>query len=236
MIEYRILTARRAYDFRPDELRLTVLSVAEVHQLVQRFFSFQVVQVAPPMPTFGPIPNTLPPGIVFDYGTTQTPDESPTPIRFMHFEPQRIVIDVAGPSSAIDWTFKQLRNLLAKTQAPDGTPAIGVPEKMHDYSEISVRCNFGFDDLVDGPLLELAQETFGEDGRAVLPLSIKFRATDPSEKVFPANIGNINTSQGQLFEFRAGTRPEEGAFYSATELPTDQHRAWFEALDQRLSG
>ncbi|MDQ5830545.1 MAG: hypothetical protein M3324_11965 [Actinomycetota bacterium] len=231
MEQIKILTARRAYEFRPDDLRLSVLSVAQVYQQIQQFFGFGVAVVATPQQMFGPVPNTIPPGLVFDYGATQTPEELPTPIRFLHFEPRRIVVDVAGPSSAIDWTFEQLQRVLAEIRAPDGSPSIGEPERMRDYSEISAHYDFDFGVMVGGPLLELARRTTNEEGHSAIPLSIRFRAVDPAEEVHPAEVGQPSLSQGQMFEIRAGTRPKDRTFFSAAELTTDQHLAWLESLE-----
>jgi hypothetical protein len=235
MKQIKILAARRAYEFRPDDLRLTVLSVTQIHQQIQQYFSFQVVQVATPLQTFGPIPNTLPPGVVFDFGTTQTPDNVPTPIRFLHFEPTRIVVDVAGPSSAIDWTFTQLQNLLAEIEAPDGSPLMGEPERMRDYSELSVRYGFGLEELVSGPLFEVAEEVLKEDGQDILPLGVKFGTVAPDEEPNPGQIASINFSRGHQLEYRAGTRLEEGMFFSSAELSTDMHVDWLEALGRKVA-
>lgn len=231
----RTLIARRAYEFRADDLRLSVLSVAEVHQQIQQFFTFQVSAVGTPQETFGAVPRTMPPGVVLDFGTAQTPENTPVPMRFIHFEPRRIVIDVAGPSSAIDWTYEQLQRILAEVKSPDDSPIIGEPMRIRDYSEIAVHFDFDFEDLVSGPLLELAKETFDEDGRSVLPLNLKFRAVAPNEEADPGKIGVGAFSQGNSLELRAGTRPQERTFYSVTEMPTDRHLAWLQALDQRLS-
>lgn len=231
----KILAARRAYEFHPDDLRLTVLSVAEIHQQIAQYFSFQSIQVATPMPTFGPVRPTIPPGVVFDYGSTQTPEGVPAPFRFMHFEPERIVIDVAGPSSAVDWTFEQLRAIMAEVQAPDGSPAIGDPKKVRDYSQISIRYNFGFEELVGGPLIELIRDSFGKEGGSVLPLGLKFQPVEPDALVSPGEIGNENFSRGNSIELRAGTRLEDRTYLSSAELPTDLHLTWLEALEQRVA-
>ncbi len=235
MKQPKIITARRAYEFRPDDLRLTVLSVEQVHQQIRQFFSFQVALVATPQQTFGPIPATVPPGVVLDFGTTQTPDEIPTPLRFMHFEPRRIVVDVAGPSSAIDWTYEQLQRILTEIRAPDGSPVIGEPNRIREYSEINVRFDFGFEKLVSGPLLKLAQKAFAEDDHEVLPLGIKFHAVGPDGEVEPGRIGLSGFSEGNSIELRAGTRPNDGIFLSVAELPTDQHVAWLESLEREVS-
>lgn len=234
MEQIKILTARRAYEFRPDDLRLTMLSVAQIYQQIQQVFGFQVAQVATPMQTFGPVPSTLPPGVVFDFGGTQTPDEVPTPVRFLHIESTRIVMDVAGPSSAIDWSFQQLQGMLAEVRAPDGSPVIGEPVRVRDYSELSVRYGFGLEELVGGPLFDVAKEMLGEEGRDVLPLGIKFRAVAPSEEPNPGDIAGISSSRGHQIEYRAGTRLEEEAFFSAAELSTDRHIAWLKALGEKL--
>jgi hypothetical protein len=235
MEKAKILTARRAYEFRPDDLRLTVLSVAQVYQQIQEVFSFHVGVVATPQQMFGPVPKTIPPGVVLDFGTTQTPDDIPTPMRFLHFEPRRIVIDVAGPSSAIDWTYEQIQHILKETTAPDGSPVIGVPDRVRDYSEISVRYDFGFESLVSGPLIELAQGKFGSESHSVLPLGVKFQAVEPGTTVSPGEVGAPGFSRGNTIELRAGTHPEDRTYLSAAELPTDQHLAWLEALDRRVS-
>lgn len=234
MEQAKILVARRAYEFPPDELRLSLLSVNEVQQRIQQVFGFQAHGIGSPMPTFGPVPNTIPPGVVFDYGNTQTPDGVPTPTRFLHFEPRRMVIDVAGPSSAIDWTFEQLRALLEDVRAPDGSPAIGEPEATREYSEVVARYGFDFGELVSGPLIDLAREVFGEDGQAVLPMGVKFQAIESGAEVEPGSIGVMGFSRGNMIEIRTGTRPEERTYLSVAEVPTDKHLDWLKKLDERL--
>ena len=232
----RFITARRAYEFDPDDLRLTVLMAAGVTQQIVEFFSFQVAQAATPMPMFGPVPNTLPPGLVFDFGSTQTEERLPAPLRFLHFEPQRIVIDVAGPSSAIDWTYARLLDMSAELRAPDGSPAIGEPRRVLDYSEITARFSFGLEKLISEPLRVAAQRTFAgdEEDQKVVPVSVKFRAAKPSDRISPGEIGATGTSRGQMIEVRRDTRLEDGIYLSATNLPTDEHLAWIEVLDNQL--
>ncbi len=114
-------------------------------------------------------------------------------------------------------------------------PTIGVPERVRDYSEISVNYDFGLEDMIGGPLLELARKTTNEEGYSATPLSIKFRAVDPAEEVHPGMVGQAGFSQGQMFEIRAGTRPKDRTFFSAAEVPTDKHLAWLESLERELS-
>src|SRR5437588_505316 len=72
-------------------------------------------------------------------------DGQVVPIRFLHFEQRRIVIDVAGRSSAIDAIFEQLRQALTQLHAADGSPTVGKHECVLDYSEISARFSFPLD-------------------------------------------------------------------------------------------
>src|SRR5258708_3755498 len=96
-----VLTSRRAYEFAADQLRLTILSTQPVYSQMQQAFQFQAVQVGTPQETFGPVPQTSPPGLVFGLGAAVSPEGQVIPIRALVFEPRRIVLDVAGPSQSV---------------------------------------------------------------------------------------------------------------------------------------
>ncbi len=235
MEQTKIISARRAYEFHPDDVRLSMLSLAAVRQAIQQSFSFEVAQIATPMQTFGPILNTIPPGLVFDFGNTQTPEGDPTPLRFLHIEPSRLVIDVAGPSSAIDFTFEHLWNVLSEVESPDGSPLIGEPHRIRDYSEISTKLKLDPEELFGNRWLTLAQKAFGGEDKKVIPLGVRFQAIEPGNVVKPAEIGHINFARGNLIEIRTETNPENGVYLSGAEVPTDQHLAWLESLERELS-
>src|SRR5437764_371982 len=103
--QVKIITGRRAYEFRPDDLRLSLLSTKIVQEQIQQLFQFQTSAMGTPAPMFGDVPVTYPPGFVFDVGVWLSPDEQLVPIQFLHFEQRRIVIDVAGSSIAIPHIF-----------------------------------------------------------------------------------------------------------------------------------
>jgi hypothetical protein len=67
-----------------------------------------------PIATFGEVSVTYPPGFVFAMGVWISQEKQILPIRFIHFEQRRIVIDVVGPSSAITAIFEQLRHFLSE--------------------------------------------------------------------------------------------------------------------------
>lgn len=72
--DIKLIASRRAYEFPPDALRLTMLSLAPIVQRLQEIFAFQFAQVGTPSPTFGPVAQTLPPGLVFTMGTFASED------------------------------------------------------------------------------------------------------------------------------------------------------------------
>jgi hypothetical protein len=103
------------------------------------------------------------------------------------------------------------------------------------FSELSVRYGFGLEELVSGPLFEVAEEVLKEDGQDILPLGVKFGTVAPDEEPNPGQIASINFSRGHQLEYRAGTRLEEGMFFSSAELSTDMHVDWLEALGRKVA-
>ena len=227
--DLKLITARRAYEFRPNELRLTMLSLPKIREHIQKMFGFEVSEVQTPPPVFGPVQFTVPPGIVFQTGGTQVPERSVVPIRFIHFESLRIVIDVGGPSSAIDYIFAQLQRLLADVPAPDGSPIIGEPRRVLDYSEISGHLSFGFDKLVSKKLRDHAKNLFGEEGRKreVVPFGVRFISTD--------GPGGSESPDIYTLEIRDADQIEDESYTSSAHMTTDRHLAWLEDLGQKLS-
>jgi len=226
----RILSARRAYEFGRDDLRLTMLSSLEIRQRIQQQFNFEVAQVATPVQTFGPVPTSLPPGLVFDVGSARLPEgPSVLPIRFIHFEALRIVIDAVGPSSSIDLVFDQIKEIVSEFAMPDGSPIIDEPLRVLEYSEISAHFDFGFDALIDKAMLRRVQHLVGNEHTtaSLQPMGITFRATDGPDG---------NSTSSYTFEVRGGTRPEERIYFSSAGVRTDEHLAWLDALEKDLSG
>jgi hypothetical protein len=226
----KILVARRAYQFALDELRLTSLSVGDVPAQIQEHFEFRNANIATPPATFADVPATIPPGLVFNVGALRSSDGALTPIRFMHFEPQRIVIDLAGRSAAIDEAYEQLKDLLSEVKAPDGSPAIGEPRGTLDYSEISARLNPHFTGLIDERLSDAAKQTFAEEeGAEVVPVGMVLRIATPSTVIDQPNYGQA------IIQVRAGTRADERIYFSSTDLTSEANLAWLEHLDKAMS-
>lgn len=228
----KIITARRAYEYAPDDLRLTSLSVGDVPDQIQRHFAFRGGSIATPPETFAAVPVTMPPGLVFNVGNVRSSSRQvPAPIRFLHFESQRIVIDVAGPSDALDEAFEQLNELLKDVKAPDGSPAVGEPRSTRDYSEVSVHLRADFNQMLSEPLSTAFLQTFAnkEDDIEAVPVSLVIRVGHPSSTIDQPNYGQA------ILQIRAGTRVDEKILFSSSDLPSDENLAWVERLDAAIS-
>lgn len=230
----KLISSRRAYEFRMDDLRLTILSLSAVQESVKTLFGFGGVEIGSPTPTFGPVQPTLPPGLVFHTGAWISPEKQLVPIRMMNFEPRRIVIDVAGPSWAIDPIYALLRANLQPLVAPDGSPAVGQPERIRDFSEISI--SFPLDPL--DLLAPAAKEVFsratlaGDDTPDAVVVPVITLQVQRAKDEFPGIALWGNTSL-QL-ALRAGTQLAEHTYYSAAPLASDAHQAYLAALQEAM--
>src|SRR6266700_7860827 len=203
--QIKILTSRRAYEFHIDDLRLSALSTRLAQEQIQNLFQFQTAMMGSPAPTFGDVPATYPPGFVFDIGVWISPDQQLVPIRFLHFEQRRIVIDVAGPSSAITAIFDRVREFFSVLHAPDGSPVVGEPERILDYSEITVQYPFSLDVMIAEPFRKILNTALSENrntSNLMIPtFSVQFY---PAEQEL-AHVPSINDIHALTLALRAGT-------------------------------
>lgn len=230
--QIKVLSSRRAYEFRQDDIRLTTLSTRLVQQQFQELFQFQTSAMGQPAPTFGDVPATYPPGFVFDMGVWLIPDGQLVPIRFLHFEQRRIVIDVAGPSSAITGIFERVRHFFADLHAPDGSPVIGEPERILEYSEITARYPFALDALIAEPFrkllrMHLSDNSQGDNGVMIPSFSVQ---TYPENKEL-AGVPSANDVGALTFTLRSGTQPQEHIYFSGAPLDSETHLSYLEELE-----
>lgn len=215
----KILTSRRAYDYAPDAIRLTVLSTPGVQQVIQQLFGFQAVQIGTPPGLFGPAPLTAPPGLVFAMGVHALPDNAFIPIRSLQIEPRRIIIDVAGPSADIDPVFARLMEVFSAWRAQDGTPMIGEPLRILDYSEASAHFSFAPDAILPIPLRDVLARTLGGGAdMALIPL-LEIRTALPDAEYGGAAL----VPQAFHLELRAGATPTQGLYFSGAPLSSAAH-------------
>jgi hypothetical protein len=234
--QVKLLSSRRAYEYRPDDLRLSTLSIKPVQEQIQRLFQFQSAVMGSPMPTFGEVPVTYPPGFVFNMGMWISEDKQIIPIRLLHFEQRRIVIDVAGPSSAIVAIFEHLLHFLSELQAPDGSFIVGESERILDQTVISAQFPFSMDAIFAPPLRNLFMRALDVNSSneefALVSTIVMQKHPEGQELSRPANPEESYTlTLGQ----RAGTKPEEHIYLSSAPLDSEAHLIYLSELEEILS-
>lgn len=233
--EIKIITSRRAYEFRPDDLRLSALCIKPVQEQIQNLFQFQSGIMGTPMPTFGEVPATYPPGFVFNMGVWITPDEQLVPIRFLHFEQRRIVIDVAGTSSALAPIFEHLRRFLADLHAPDGSPVIGEPERVLDYSVITAKFPFSLEAMLAPSLRKLLERaTNAEANSKELAMASTFVTQMHPLGQEIARVASPEDSVAFTFGLRVGTKLVDHIYLSCAPLDSEAHLSYLNELEEAL--
>lgn len=233
--DLKLIASRRAYEFGMDDLRLSLLCLPQTQEQIVQAFTFQAGGLATPQPTFGPVLATVPPGLAFNVGAWHTPEGDAVPIRLMHFEQTRIVIDVAGPSSSIDSVFETLRAVVGDLTASDGSPAIGEVKRTLDYSEFSGRLPFDIDEILAPQVRDLFRWAAGSGERndeptVVVPI-IAMQAHRSDEEF----AGTTADSRLLTLTTRAGTRPEDGVGFSGAPLDSESHRRYLARLEESLA-
>ncbi len=228
-----ILTARRALEFTPDALRLTLAVSAPVQQALRDRFQFQQVAVGQPMATFGAIPPTLPPGVVFDNGSLSLDAGRILAVRFLHFEPLRLVIDVAGTSEEADAALKIVADVLEPFQSADGSPIIGAPTRNMDYSQIAATLAFRIDEILRPGLSEILnsaiRSSYAHDFTAALVMNV---FGNPGDGPF-TGVAEAESRVLQLAP-RAGFPLDARRYFSAAPLRSKDHVAYLAAMEQAV--
>ncbi len=226
----KILSARRAYTFAADAIQISALITAEVQGRVRSAFNFQTSGMGTPMQTFGPVASALPPGLVFDWGSIVSDAGGLTPIRFIHFEPTRIVIDVTGPSGEIDRVYQRLREILDSVPLTGGGSILADAEHVADYSELLPVFEAHIERLLSLPVRELVKHRLLQPSNDVIFVpGFVFQAARSQEHY----AGAVGSDQ-YVLQLRAGTRPADGVLFSAAPLSTEDHRSYLEGLEHVL--
>jgi hypothetical protein len=230
----KLLASRRSYDFDPDEIRVTALSDTQTVLVLKQIFNFEIGQTGTPMVTFGPIQQTVPPGVVFDFGAVELSPGTTTPIRFIHVEPRRIVIDVAGPSSAIDGVYSKFREVVNSRRLLGGDELIGQASRVQNYSEMTAKLNFPPDSLLANGLADIFQSALpaaAPNSPSSVSANIRVLITPDSEEV--GSVPDI--PWGYHLELRTGTLPSERQYFSRAPLDSEAHISLLNALDAQLA-
>ena len=233
--DLKILANRKGYEFTTDNICLSMLATKPITDHIQQLFQFQLVTIGSPLPTFGDVPAAFPPGVIFDHGVAFSSEDRMVPIRFLHFEPQRIVIDVTGETAAIDAVFQQLVSALSETRSPDGSPIIGTPERVLAYSEVTAHFSFPLETLVTPPLRNILCSMTNARENGNNSCFIPYLALSP----FSKKPSDKSSSQTSIFPFtlsvRTGTQPEEHLYFSSAPLDAEAHQAYLNKLELALA-
>lgn len=230
-----IISARRAYDFRIDDLRLSLLSTANVLGYLQEVYGTTVSQIGSPPPLFGDVLQTYPPGVMVGLGTIPIDENTEVALRSLHIEATRIVVDVAGPSSAIDVLFDRLTRGLETLRAPDGAPAIGTPFRTYDSSDIRWPDGpWSLDLLVNPVLLPLLRGHFDDYVTRDQRVSVPSLRLNMPRGAAPYPGQTIRDHEALYIDLRSGTAEDDRVVISTAPLDTEAHLALIAQLGEVL--
>jgi hypothetical protein len=226
----KVLSAKRAYEFGVDAIRLTALSSHAVLQLLQQTFSFQQVAITSPPETFGPVAATNPPGIVCQLGYLQSTQDLVVPIRAIIIEPRRIVIDIAAPSSFVDSVYERFNEVLATVMSADGEPILSGQPTQKDYSELSAKLDLTLDQFFHPAVYSLLKAASDcESDGLVLP-----RIQLSCSTLGATYAGDAGAATALQLSLRVGSKWEDKTFFSAAMLDSSRHEKYLADLERVL--
>lgn len=217
-----ILSSRRSYEFQADEIKLSLLCIRGVVDAIKASFGFEYADITTPASSFGTVANTIPPGLVLALGVTPVPEGHGTAVRSIMIDSRRIVIDIPGPSSVIEPTFRRLKDLVADLRTPEGAPAIPDPHSQRDYSELVTHSPNLLNQLFNRSALQVISEaiTLREDRPHELVGAARFRLQSVEEE-YPGS-SDVDSSNVNL-DIRAGTKIDDGMVFSGAPLDSEAH-------------
>ncbi|MCY0897388.1 MAG: hypothetical protein OWU33_00395 [Firmicutes bacterium] len=226
-----LISARKSFEFPVDGLRLTAISTPDTLEAIRNLCHFTLVQIARPMETFGPVPKVFPPGVVFNSGYWAEAEGRSVFIRFLHVEQTRIVIDVAGPSDALNGLSQAIFNVIRRTaRVFDDGPVLTDPIAELDYSEMTIQLPGPLTLILPAPLRELFLNFSANEGNHTL-LSSLFISQHLSNVPYEGDrLSSPIISQGYRLSLRKGTVPEQYVYFSGAPLNTEAHRDYLTKL------
>jgi hypothetical protein len=224
----RVITTRIARKYPMDGIRLSALSTQPAMDAIHKRFRFNSHSIATPMPTFDPMEQTFPPGIVFDIGTGVTEEKNVFSLRFLHITRQLIVADVAATTDEAELIMQQLDEVLAGFPSFDEKPLLGTPEEILHYSEVICNASTSLLHLFKPQFTDIMASLLHPNQEMTISPTLNFQL-EPSHQPSAGSISSSSSRTVQL-SYRAGTRPDELVIFSAAPLPSDQHVAYVEQL------
>ena len=232
----RLIAIRRSYEFAPDDLRLTIMSTFPVVQAIAEEFTFNDFDVERPPAKFGRVAATTPPGLVFSMGSLEVFSGELIAIRSIQVEPSRIVIEVAAPTGSADVVMERFREVVSRFHSPDGSPVLGDPSHVLDFSRISFGLDFEPSFVLRPELAELIEKWRAADRKSdqfVLVPSLTLHFVPKEGEV---DWAELPPSLGFQFQLRGGATPDERVYYSSAPLDSDTHLRFVDQLEALMVG
>jgi hypothetical protein len=142
---------------------------------------------------------------------------------------------VAGPSSSITPIYDRLREFLAQLRAADGTPVIGMPRRILDYSEITAQFPVPLENIFSSSVRKLLAQTIdgGAGNKEIIPIpAIIVQALSQGEDY--AGIVTPGEPKSFTLSLRTGTKIGEWIYFSAAPLDTEAHLSYLNKLESAL--
>jgi hypothetical protein len=219
-----VLSARRAYVYPVDGIRLSVLCTTVIQDELRRAFSFQAAAVAPPPQIFGELPPTSPPGLVLEVGELKM-GHNVVPIRAMMFNARQVIVDVAAPSSSIDRVKRKLDRVIARFKAPDGQPVLSAASGSLDQSDMVFEADFPLSIGLSPEVWQALTSIVPSDQTPVGGLLLRGVSGDIFSDIRMA----------YSLEPRADTNLSDHRWFSSTPLNTEEHTTYLSRLVAALT-
>ena len=237
MTNLTLLSASQAFNYQPDDIRLSYLSLQATLNAIQQTFQFRSVTFDSPRTTFGPVELTNPPGMQYEWGQGHI-DDTVFPIRLLAIDNRRVVWEIAGAHTEhIEGLMSELLDVCTLFQPEDGNIALGRWHTTEWFSELS----FTLD--VTMAIWKRKMEVLEIIDDALYQVIPHQKQTFPSiyvhnyleQEPYP---GDYQPWHGSKFilSLRQGTTVGENTFYSAAPLTTHQHIQLIERIEKFLKG
>ena len=225
-LELTAISARRAYEYGIDSIRLSVICTEAVQANLIEAFKFKSAEVAIPQSTFGETQLTTPPGLVLQVGEANARDGQVVPIRALMFDSVRIVIDIAAPSEFIDEIAARVFEVLSGHTAPDGRSLLGEPIAVRDQSDLVFELRLPVTLGVADPVWRVIARHIPSGYAPAVTLLIR------------ASVTGIFGGAGEAFvlEPRGGSRIGANSWFSSAPLPSAAHGSYVKELVAAVSG
>lgn len=236
----KLISARKSYEFAVDGIRLSAISTPGTLGAIRDQFQFQTVQIATPMETFGRVPAVLPPGVVFNVGVWSDANLGMMLIRFLHIEQTRIVVDIAGPSEALDSLGQALFQTIRETaRVFDDGPVLDEPKAGLHYSEMTVQLPAPLSVLLPLPFRNLFSSSELDRADRVLSTALLLDHCVQDTPYEGDRWASPIRSEGYRLSLRQGINPQENVYFSGAPLDTRAHQDYlgklYDIVEQQLN-